>query len=194
MPRHPADSLFLPAFVAALLAAQAAAAPAAAQQQRPAASQQQRQQAAQQAAPRRLGTFGEWTAATYTDDGQKICYAFTPASRSEPRRDGVMLMVTQRGASRDEVAIRTGQSYARGTPDITVTVGSTELDFYTGSDTAHARDRRAAVAAFRAGREAVARGPGPNGRGNATDTFSLSGFSAAHHAISRECPAPGGRR
>lgn len=194
MPRHPADSLFLPAFVAALLAAQAAAAPAAAQQQRPAASQQQRQQAAQQAAPRRLGTFGEWTATTYTDDGQKICYAFTPASRSEPRRDGVMLMVTQRGASHDEVAIRTGHSYARGTPDITVTVGSTELDFYTGSDTAHARDRRAAVAAFRAGREAVARGPGPNGRGNATDTFSLSGFSAAHHAISRECPAPGGRR
>jgi hypothetical protein len=194
MPRHSAASA-ASVSVLALIATLTAPAASAAAQQRPTAQQQQRSQAAPAAAaPRRLGTFGEWTAATYTDDGQKICYAFTPASRSEPRRDGVMLMVTQRGASRDEVAIRTGHSYARGTPDITVAVGSTELDFYTGSDTAHARDRRAAVAAFRAGREAVARGPGPNGRGNTTDTFSLSGFSAAHDAISRECPAPGGRR
>ena len=30
------------------------------------------------------------------------------------------------------------------------------------------------------------------GRGNATDTFGLSGFSAAYEAISQECPA--GRR
>ena len=44
---------------------------------------------------------------------------------------------------------------------------------------------------LRAGRDAVVQSPGP-GRGSVTDTFSLSGFTAAYEAISRECPA--GRR
>ena len=49
--------------------------------------------------------------------------------------------------------------------------------------------------AMRNGREATARGPGPNGRGTATDVFSLSGFGGAYEAISKECPpAAGGRR
>jgi hypothetical protein len=46
------------------------------------------------------------------------------------------------------------------------------------------------VAAFRGGAQAVARGPRAGGRGTATDTFSLAGFSAAYDAISQECPAP----
>ena len=51
----------------------------------------------------------------------------------------------------------------------------------------------AAVAAFRGGAQAVAKGPRAGGRGTATDTFNLSGFSAAYDAISQECP-PSGRR
>ena len=34
----------------------------------------------------------------------------------------------------------------------------------------------------------VIKGPGPQGKGATTDTFSLSGFSAAYEAISKECP------
>ncbi len=159
------------------------------------------QRQAPQARPHRLGEFQSWTAATHTEGGQKICYAFARASRTEgvPSRNAqsVMLVVTHRPNGRDQVAFRAGYSYPRnsdGGDPVKITVGQTELPFYTAQDSAFARDGRAAVAAFRNGRDAVARGPGPNGRGQASDTVSLAGFSAAYDAISRECPASGGRR
>ncbi len=141
--------------------------------------------------PRRLGNFQSWTAAVHTERGQKVCYAFARATRSEPTRQTVLLLVTHRAGSRDQVAIRAGYTYPRNA-EVTVDAGGTDLAFYTNADSAFARDGRAAVAAFRAGREAAARGPGANGRGTANDTFPLAGFTAAYDAISRECPA--GRR
>jgi len=119
----------------------------------PALAQQRPAAPAQPPGPRQLGTFRDWTAATYQENGQKICYAFTRASKTEPNRQGV------------------------------------NLPFYTGGNSAFARDGAAAVAAMRSGNRATARGPAAGGRGTATDQFSLAGFSAAHDAISRECPA-----
>jgi hypothetical protein len=69
-------------------------------------------------------------------------------------------------------------------------VATGDFPMQTSGDTAFARDGRAVVAALRAGREALHRGPGPNGRGQATDTFALAGFTQAYEAINRECPAP----
>jgi invasion protein IalB len=146
---------------------------------------------AQPAGPRKLGDFSDWTAAVHTESGQKVCYAFTRASRTDPRREGVILTVTHRTSSRDQVALSAGYAYPRSAA-VTVTVGSNQLAFYTANNSAFARDGRAAVQAFRGGANAVARGPRAGSRGTATDTFSLSGFSAAYDAISRECPA--GRR
>jgi invasion protein IalB len=159
------------------------AVPAIAQQRAPAPG------AAQQQGPRRLGDFQDWTAAVHTEAGQKVCYAFTRAQRSDPARDGVILTVTHRASSRDQVAISAGYAYPRNAA-VTVNVGQRELAFYTGGSSAFARDGRAAVAAFRGGANAVSRGPRAGGRGTASDTFSLSGFSAAYDAISQECPAP----
>ena len=138
--------------------------------------------------PHRLGDFQSWTAAVHSEGGQKVCYAFTRATRTDPTREGVILTVTHRASGRDQVALSAGYTYPRNAA-VTVTVGQTALPFYTGGTSAFARDGRAAVAAFRAGAQAVARGPRAGGRGNATDTFTLSGFSAAYDAISQECPA-----
>lgn len=140
-------------------------------------------------APRRLGDFQAWTAAVHTEGGQKVCYAVTRASRTDPSREGVILTVAHRAAGRDQVALSAGYAYPRNAA-VTVAVGQTQLPFYTGGNSAFARDGRAAVAAFRGGSTAVSRGPRAAGRGVATDTFSLSGFSAAYDAISQECPAP----
>ncbi|MBR0681238.1 hypothetical protein GXW74_12150 [Roseomonas eburnea] len=148
----------------------------------------QQRGAAQAPGPRKLGDFNDWTAAVHTESGQKVCYAFTRASRSDPAREGVILTVTHRSASRDQVALSAGYAYPRNAT-VTVTVGNTQLAFYTSNNSAFARDGRAAVAAFRGGANAVARGPRAGGRGTATDTFSLSGFTAAYEAISQECPA-----
>lgn len=148
----------------------------------------QQRGAAQAPSPRKLGDFQDWTAAVHTESGQKVCYAFTRASRTDPSREGVILTVTHRSQSRDQVAISAGYAYPRNAA-VTVTVGQRELPFYTSGNSAFARDGRAAVAAFRSGASAVARGPRAGGRGTATDTFSLSGFTAAYEAISQECPA-----
>jgi invasion protein IalB len=142
----------------------------------------------QQPAPRQLGTFRDWTAVTYQENGQKICYAFTRATKAEPARQGVVLTVTHRPGGRDAVALTAGYAYPRNA-EVTMAVGQTNLPFYTGGNSAFARDGAAVVAAMRGGNRAVIRGPAAGGRGNANDQFSLAGFSAAYDAISRECPA-----
>ena len=149
--------------------------------------------AAQQAAaqPRKLGQFQSWTAAVHTEAGQKICYAFTRASKAEGvvnrPASQVLLTVTHRPQGRDAVALRAGYAYPRNA-EVRVQVGSNEFTFYTSGSDAHGRDGAAAVRAFRGGREVAARGPGPNNRGNASDSFALAGFAQAYDAISRECP------
>lgn len=153
-------------------------------------------QGANRAAPPRpalIGEFQSWTAASHQESGQKVCYAFTRARNMDgvPGRDAnnVMLLVTHRSNGRDQVAARVGFSFARGAEGrLIVTAG--DFPMQTSGDTAFARDGRAVVAALRAGREALHRAPGPNGRGTATDTFALAGFTQAYEAISRECPQP----
>lgn len=157
--------------------------------------------AAQQPTPHKIGDFQSWTAVSHAEGGQKICYAFTRATHSEgvPNRaaTNVLLVVTHRPKGRDQVALQAGYAYPRnadGGNPVQVSVGGTKLGFFTSGNSAFARDSKAAVSALRNGREAVARGPVPNGRGQASDSFSLAGFSAAHDAISRECPASASRR
>lgn len=142
--------------------------------------------------PQKIGEFQSWTAASFTEGGQKTCYAFARPSKSEGNRQGVMLTVTHRHSARDTVTISAGYTFPRNA-EPTVAVGGTELKFYTSNSTAAARDGAAAVRAFRNGKEAVMKAPGANGRGTVSDTFPLAGFGAAYDAISKECPA-GGKR
>ncbi len=147
------------------------------------------------AQPSRLGEHGDWTAASTVEGGQKVCYAFTRPKRSEGApagRQAVMLTVTHRPAQRDAVILSAGYTFGPGAT-VRVAVGPTMLDFYTVAAAAAPRDAPATIRAFRGGREAVAKGPGPGGRGMVTDSFSLAGFGAALDAINRECPAGRGR-
>jgi invasion protein IalB len=147
---------------------------------------------AQQPRPQKLGEYQSWTAASFTEGGQKTCYTFARPSKSDGNRQGVLLTVTHRPSARDTVTISAGYAFPRGA-EPTVNVGGTDLPFYTSGSIAAARDGAAAVRAFRGGREAVMKAPGANGRGTVSDTFPLAGFGAAYDAISKECPV-GGRR
>lgn len=139
--------------------------------------------------PRRIAEYGAWTAAVHRDRGEKMCFAFTRAQRMNHPRSDVVLSVTHRGRSRDQVAIAAGYRYPRGA-SVTVEVGRTRLPFFTAGSAAFARNGRQAVTAFRRGITAESRGPRRAGRtGTVSDTFSLRGFTAAYEAISRECPA-----
>jgi hypothetical protein len=171
----------LPRFVPALAAAAALALPPA---------------GTANAQPNRLGEHSDWTAATFVEGGHKVCYAFTRPKRSEGApagRQAVMLTVTHRPAQRDAVTLTAGYTFPKDAR-VQVAVGPTTLQFYTADAAAAAMEAAAAIRAFRGGREAVAKGPGPGGRGTVTDAFSLAGFGAAYDAITRECPAGRGRR
>ena len=93
--------------------------------------------------PQRLGSFGNWTAATYQEGGQKVCYAFTRAEgRAARTRQNVMLTVTHRPQCRDQVAPRAGlflSARCRRSPVEVGDVGSDDLRFYS-ADNAFARD------------------------------------------------------
>jgi invasion protein IalB len=144
-------------------------------------------------APKKLGTFDEWTAATHMEAGVTVCYAFTYAAHSAPALPGrgeVVLTVTERPTARDDVALTAGFTYAAGAT-VTVQVDQTALDFYTAQPqpgrNAFARDGKAVMTAFHKGKEAVAHSPGPR-EAKIIDTFSLRGFAAAYAAINKACP------
>lgn len=144
--------------------------------------------AAASAAPKEIGKFEDWIAATHQESGQTVCYAFVRAQSSSPtlpNRGSVILTVTERPSLRDTVAIDAGFTYAANA-NVTVQVDQTGLEFYTSGRNAFARDGKAAVAAFSKGARAIARSPAAK---EVTDTFSLKGFGAAYAAIVKACPA-----
>jgi hypothetical protein len=178
----------LPA-VLALLAACCVAAPALAQS-KPPVKPSHPAPTPRTNAPKAIGKFDDWEAATHVEAGQTVCYAFTYAQSSAPAmpgRDKVVLTVTQRQSGRDAVAISAGFSYAPNA-SVAVQVDQATLDFYTAQRSAFARDGHAAVVAFEKGNSAVAQSPAPHNV-RVTDTFSLKGFTAAYAATNKACPA-----
>ncbi len=138
------------------------------------------------AAPKELGRFNHWIAATYQQAGHTVCYAFTRAGSEDPATgNGPILSVTDRPGSRDEVAISAGPSYPKDFA-LPVQIGSTTLDFYTSGRDAFARDNKAAMSAMLPASSAIARVPGAKG-GQTSLTFSLDGFTAAHAAMDKAC-------
>jgi hypothetical protein len=141
------------------------------------------------AGPQPLGTFGDWTAASYGSGAGKACYAFTTAKTSSPalkKRGAVMLTVTQRPSAHNEVTLSSGYTYPKN-PTVTLTIGANNIAFYTSGATAFTANGAAAVAAFQAGSTAAAKSSGPHAT-SITDNFSLTGFSGAYSAITKACP------
>lgn len=170
-------------FLTVLILSALVALPAAAETKKPAAAAH-----AAPAGPKKIGDFGDWTAATHQEGGQAVCYAFTRAQTSVPALSGrgpVILTVTERSSGRDAVAIEAGLTYAANAT-VTVQVDQTGLEFYTSGRNAFARDGKVTVAALGKAARAIARSPAPK---EVTDTFSLKGFGDAYKAIVKACPA-----
>lgn len=141
-------------------------------------------------APKLIGKFEDWKAATHVEGGQLVCYAFTSAESSTPTLSGrgdVNLTVTDRPPSnRDAVAISAGFVYAPNS-NVAVQADTTAMEFYTAQRSAFSRDGKLSVQAFLKAKQVLARSPNPKG-GTVTDQFSLKGFTAAYAAITKACP------
>jgi invasion protein IalB len=145
--------------------------------------------AAQAASPSALGAYGVWTAASAGSGRAKVCYAFTKVQASSLKirgRGPVMLTVTERAGSADEVSLTAGYSYPAGSK-ITLLAGKTKLAFYSAGPLAYTQYGTQAVTAFKALDQVSVTATAPKGKKPVTDHFSLSGFSAAYKAIVKAC-------
>lgn len=141
-----------------------------------------------------LGTFRDWHAFQFTENGNKVCYMASKPTRHEennrPRGD-IFLLVTHRPAegTRDVINVVAGYTYAAGS-EARAQIGDETFSLFTNADKAWARDPatdQSLVTAMRAGSTMTVRGESDRGT-QTVDTYSLLGFTAAHNAIGEACP------
>lgn len=144
--------------------------------------------------PRLLGTFGDWAAYGFTENGNKVCYMAsqpkTAVGNYTKRGEDIFALVTHRPAekTKDVFSYITGYPYKAGS-EVSVLVNGRTFKLFTQGDTAWAPDASidAAMAkAIQAGSKMVVKGTSKRGT-LTTDTYSLKGSGSAYKAISREC-------
>ncbi len=143
--------------------------------------------------PSLLGTFGDWRAYSFTENGNKVCYmAAEPKTKvgNYTSRGDVFALITHRPAekTRDVFSYITGYPYKSG-GEVTIEANGRNYKLFTQNETAWAADAaadRALVNAIKAGSNMVVKGVSQRGT-LTTDTFSLNGSSKAYNTISKAC-------
>lgn len=149
---------------------------------------------AQAAEPKLLSEHDDWAAYTYQNNTEgKVCYAVSQPQDSLPknvRRDPVYFLITNRPAKnvRNEVSVITGYPYKKGS-STTTTIGANKYSLFTSGDGAWVEDgtkEKNLIAAMKRGAGMVVKGTSWRGTVT-TDTYSLSGITAAVEAINNAC-------
>ncbi len=150
--------------------------------------------AAEAAQPQVLGEYGDWTAWTYNESGNLICYMSSTPKKDEgkyTKRGDIFVIITHRPAEKsfDEVSFMAGYTFKSGAP-MTVKIGNkTFKNTFTEGDKAwmvsNTEDKNLIAEMKRGSRMIV---DGTSSRGTATkDTYSLKGFTSAYNAITAKC-------
>ncbi len=140
-----------------------------------------------------LGRFRDWYAATFVENGARICYIVSQPKSSEGNytvRGPAYVQVTRRANSGrpDVVSIEAGYPYREGS-ETAVEIDGENFSLFTDNETAWAWDAdgdRALVVAMARGTRMVVKGTSQRGT-DTTDTYSLLGFTAARTAMARAC-------
>ncbi len=149
---------------------------------------------AQASEPELIGTFDQWKAYVFEENGHKVCYmAADKPSKAEgkyAKRGDPVALITNRPAegTKNVFTYMAGYSYKTDS-DVEISVDGKIFKLFTQNDMAWAADAAADNAitqALRKGSKMVVKGT--SSRGTQTkDTFSLKGSSKAHDAISQAC-------
>ena len=141
----------------------------------------------------------DWSVFEAASDNGKVCWVVSQPTKSTARRGGkdvevkrgdIFLMVATRKADKvsNEVSFLAGYPFESGS-NVTIKVGSNSFSLFTDGENAwtksSAEDKRV-TQAFRRGARAVVTGKSQRGT-TTTDTFSLSGFTAALKAAQARC-------
>lgn len=144
--------------------------------------------------PKEIGTYRAWRAYVYSEaNGNKVCFMDSEPADTEPknvRRGQIYTLVTHRPGDkvRDEVSIFVGYPFQAGST-VKVTITGKDFTLFTDSDSAWNYDARGdqnMVKAMVKGNVMIVEGQSKRGT-HTRDRYSLSGFTAAHEAISKAC-------
>ena len=140
-----------------------------------------------------LATYDSWNAMAAGKGKDRVCYVAAAPQREVgkySRRGDTFVLVTQRPGegTRDTVEVRAGYTY-KSDSDVTINIDGRKYSLFTNSDSAWARDSKtdhAIAEAMKAGKEMIVTGYSERGT-LTTDTYSLSGFTAAYNASVKAC-------
>jgi hypothetical protein len=141
-----------------------------------------------------LGTFNAWTAWQATDASGVICYiSATPQSTAPAgvNRDPIHFMIIHRKGmgTKNEVQTIIGYPFNATAANASATVDGKAYPMVTEGSAAwlaSTGDETGFVTSFKAGSQLVVKGTSQRGT-NTTDTYSLSGATAAMNAIDSAC-------
>lgn len=144
--------------------------------------------------PSEIGEYGDWTAYSYKDGKNTVCYMASTPKKDEgnyKKRGDIYAVVTHRPAEKSYNVVNfvAGYNYKKGS-NVTVKIGTTTFkNLFTSGDNAWAPDNatdRKLVNEMKRGQRMTVEGYSFKGT-KTKDTYSLSGFSKAYKAISAKC-------
>ena len=145
-----------------------------------------------------IGTFKQWGAYTSSDSNGKMCFVASQpqSSKYQPdnvsSRDPVFFMVTSIPGKniRNEPSTIIGYPFADNVKVVVEIDGKTQFVMFTDKDSAwieNPSQESDLIAAMKGGSRMIVTGKSRRGT-LTTDTYSLSGVTAALDAMSKECP------
>lgn len=142
---------------------------------------------------RKFGSYGDWDAYTFLEDGHKVCYVASSPSSAKgnyKKRGGIFAMVTHRPAEKslNVFSYLAGYTYKKGDA-VTLTIDGQPQTLYGDGEVAWTANPAAdekLIAALRRGKTLTVKGRSDRDT-ETVDTFSLKGSGAALDAISKEC-------
>ena len=146
-----------------------------------------------QSTPKPISEFKDWTAYTVKEKGGLACYMASQPKSTAPKgakRGLIWTIITHRPYKKvkNEVSIYVGYPF-KGESEAIVDIDGKQYKLFTSDETAWASSPgmdATLVQAMRKGAKLVVRGVSQRGT-KTTDRYSLSGFTAAHKAISKAC-------
>ncbi len=144
--------------------------------------------------PTELGEYGDWTAYSYKEGKNTICYMASTPKKEEGAykvRGEIYAVVTHRPAEKSYNIVNfvAGYPYKKES-NVVVKIGTTTFNnLFTDGDNAWAPDSsvdKKLVEAMKRGQRMIVEGVSAKGT-KTKDTYSLAGFSGAYKAISARC-------
>ena len=144
--------------------------------------------------PKSLGEFEKWGAYAAGAKGQMICYVTGAPQKSEGAESAkrgaayVQIANRQKDKVKGELSVTAGYPY-KPDSEAQLEIDNATFALFTKEEGAWARDVKTEtqiVQAMRNGKRLVVRGVSARGT-KTTDTYALTGFSAALNAINQAC-------